>query len=96
VPTGSEGKRRPDDAPDKAAKIARVTTGVERKGQENVPALSPAQQLGKLGGAARAKKLTAAQRTAIAKKAAAKRWSDRDAKCSGPGRQASHDLSAAQ
>jgi hypothetical protein len=37
-------------------------------------ALSPAQQLGSLGGAARAQRLTAKQRSEIAKKAAAKRW----------------------
>jgi cell division septation protein DedD len=37
-------------------------------------ALSPAQQLGSLGGAARARNLTAKQRSEIARKAAAKRW----------------------
>jgi len=37
-------------------------------------ALSPAQQLGSLGGAARARSLTAERRTEIAQKAAAKRW----------------------
>jgi hypothetical protein len=36
--------------------------------------LSPAQQLGSLGGAARARNLTAEQRREIAQKAAAKRW----------------------
>jgi hypothetical protein len=40
----------------------------------NEVALSPAQQLGSLGGAARAQSLTAKQRSEIAKKAAAKRW----------------------
>jgi hypothetical protein len=40
----------------------------------NEAALSPAQQLGSLGGTARAQSLTAEQRTEIAKKAAAKRW----------------------
>lgn len=43
------------------------------------PAKNPAAALGKLGGAkggkARAEKLTAAKRKAIAKKAPAKRWS---------------------
>jgi len=38
------------------------------------PKLSPAQQLGRLGGAARARNLTAEQRREIAQKAAAKRW----------------------
>jgi hypothetical protein len=40
----------------------------------NEIALSPAQQLGSLGGAARARNLTAEQRSEIAQKAAAKRW----------------------
>jgi hypothetical protein len=40
----------------------------------NEVALSPAQQLGSLGGAARARSLTAERRTEIAQKAAAKRW----------------------
>jgi hypothetical protein len=40
----------------------------------NEIALSPAQQLGSLGGAARARNLTAEQRREIAQKAAAKRW----------------------
>jgi len=40
----------------------------------NEIALSPAQQLGSLGGAARARSLTAEQRKEIARKAAAKRW----------------------
>jgi hypothetical protein len=40
----------------------------------NEVALSAAQQLGSLGGAARARSLTPEQRTEIAQKAAAKRW----------------------
>jgi hypothetical protein len=52
----------------------RIATGEESDDREDAPAPSPAQQLGKLGGEARARKLTPEQRAAIAKKAAAKRW----------------------
>jgi hypothetical protein len=52
----------------------RIATGEEPDDQEDAPAPTPGQQLGKLGGAARAKKLTPEQRVEIAKKAAEKRW----------------------
>jgi hypothetical protein len=52
----------------------RIATGEEQDDRHDMPALSPAQQLGKLGGAARAKALTAEQRKEIARKGAAKRW----------------------
>jgi hypothetical protein len=58
-----------------AVKVMRIATGEEPDDREGAPAPSPAQQLGKLGGAARAKALSAKQRKEIARKAAAKRWS---------------------
>jgi hypothetical protein len=57
-----------------AVRVMRIATGEEPDDREDVPAPSPAAQLGKLGGAARAKALTAEQRKEIAKKAAATRW----------------------
>jgi hypothetical protein len=57
-----------------AVHVMRIATGEEPDDWEGAPALSPAQQLGKLGGAARARNLTADQRREIARKAAAKRW----------------------
>jgi len=57
-----------------AVKVIRIAIGEEPDDREDVPAPSPAQQLGKLGGVARARKLTAEQRTEIARKGAAKRW----------------------
>jgi hypothetical protein len=57
-----------------AVKVMRIATGEEPDDREDTPQPSPAQQLGKLGGAARAKSLTKRRRTEIAKKAAAKRW----------------------
>lgn len=70
----AKNPKRPKD-PNKLGKlIVDLATGeaVEPKPSENKnPA---AVNLGSLGGAARAKKLSKAQRTEIAKKAAAKRW----------------------
>lgn len=57
-----------------AVKIMRIATGEEPDDREDAPPPSPAAQLGKLGGAARARNLTAEQRKEIARKGAAKRW----------------------
>ena len=71
MPEGPEGEKRPAGV---TAKITRITTGEKPDDRRDLPALSPAAQLGKLGGAARARILTAEQRSEIARKAAAKRW----------------------
>jgi hypothetical protein len=57
-----------------AVKVTRITTSEEQEDRKDQSAPSPAQQLGKLGGAARARKLTPEQRAEIARKAAATRW----------------------
>lgn len=49
----------------------RIATG---EVQENLPPLSPAAELGRKGGEARAKAMTPERRAEIARKAAAKRW----------------------
>jgi hypothetical protein len=72
LPKGPRGEKRPADVIGAAVKVMRIATGEET--EELAPPLSPGQQLGKLGGAARAKKLTAEQRAEIARKGAAKRW----------------------
>ncbi|HEV7692082.1 MAG TPA: hypothetical protein VGO52_14695 [Hyphomonadaceae bacterium] len=77
MPKGPKGQRRPADVVSNAIKVARMATGED---EEDMPAKRPAKseaaaELGKLGGAARAKSLTAKKRSEIAKKAAAKRWS---------------------
>ena len=74
MPKGPRGERRPADVIGGAVKVMRIATGEEPDDREEAPALGPAAQLGKLGGAARAKKLTPQQRAEIARKAAAKRW----------------------
>ncbi|HVY89654.1 MAG TPA: hypothetical protein VG942_12345 [Hyphomonadaceae bacterium] len=76
MPKGPKGQRRPADVISNAIKVARIATGEE---EEAMPAKRPAKSeaaatLGKLGGAARAKSLSAKKRSEIAKKAAAKRW----------------------
>ena len=72
MPKGPRGEKRPADVIGTAVKTMRILTGEET--EELDPPQTPGQQLGKLGGAARAKALTAEQRAEIARKAAAKRW----------------------
>ena len=74
MPKGPRGEKRPANVIGGAAKVMRIATGEEPDDREEAPAPSPAQQLGKLGGAARAKSLTPQRRSEIARKAAAKRW----------------------
>jgi hypothetical protein len=72
VPKGPQGQRRPADVIGNAVHVMRIATGEE---VEDAPsAVSAAAQLGKLGGAARARNLTAEQRKEIARKGAAARW----------------------
>jgi hypothetical protein len=72
MPRGPRGERRPADVIGNAVRVMRIAVGEE---QEDAPGpASAAAQLGRLGGAARAKALTPQQRAEIARKAAAKRW----------------------
>jgi hypothetical protein len=74
MPKGPRGESRPADLIGNAVRVMRIATGEEPDDREDAPPPSPAQQLGKLGGAARARNLTAEQRKEIARKGAAKRW----------------------
>jgi hypothetical protein len=74
MPTGPKGEKRPADVIGGAVKVMRIATGEEPDDREDAPVLTPGQQLGKLGGAARAKSLTPEKRAEIARKGAAKRW----------------------
>jgi hypothetical protein len=74
MPKGPQGQKRPADVVGAAVRVARISVGDEPDDREDAPAPSPAAQLGKLGGAARAKALSPEQRKEIAKKGAAKRW----------------------
>ena len=72
MPKGPRGEKRPADVIGRAVKVMRIATGEEAE-ELDAPA-SAAAQLGKLGGEARARNLTAEQRAEIARKGAAKRW----------------------
>ena len=71
MPKGPRGESRPANVIGAAVKVMRIATGQET---EELPPVSPGAALGKLGGQARARNLTAEQRAEQAKKAAAKRW----------------------
>lgn len=73
MPKGPQGQKRPADAIGLAVLIGKIATGEV----EDTGAAAPSDHHsrgGKKGGAARAAKLTQAERSEIAKKAAAKRW----------------------
>lgn len=72
MPKGPKGEKRPGDVIGAAIKVAKIATGEEDDSTDIVS--SAAAQMGRKGGKARAEKLTKAQRSEIAKKAAAKRW----------------------
>ncbi len=71
MPRGPNGERRPADVVGCAVTIARIATG---EIEEKLGKVSGRKKSGKAGAAARAKALTADQRSAIARKAAAARW----------------------
>ena len=75
MPKGPRGEKRAADVIGGAVKVMRIATGEEE--DDRGPVASAAAQLGKLGGAARAKKLTKEQRAEIARRAAKLRWAAR-------------------
>lgn len=77
MPKGPKGEKRPADAIGAAIKVAKIATGEIEETTEDDGKDKAAVELGRKGGAARAKKLTPEQRKEIARKAAAKRWQDR-------------------
>lgn len=75
MPKGPKGEKRPADAVSRAVQIARIAIGEEADAPAPDGGKDPsAQALGAKGGKARAENLSAAKRSAIAKKAAEKRW----------------------
>jgi hypothetical protein len=75
MPRGPKGETRPADSIGTAIMIGRIATGeigeLTTENGKNAAAVA----LGRMGGKARAKGLTAKRRKEIAKKAAASRWS---------------------
>ena len=72
MPRGPKGEKRPADVIGAAVKVMRIATGEIE--EDMPPAASAAAQLGRLGGAARAKAMTPERRAEIAKEAAKTRW----------------------
>ncbi|HET6609302.1 MAG TPA: hypothetical protein VFG62_21695, partial [Rhodopila sp.] len=62
MPKGPRGEKRPADVIGGAVKVMRIATGEEEDDRQDAPALTPGQQLGRLGGAARARLLTPEKR----------------------------------
>ena len=78
MPRGPKGEKRPADVIGNAVKVMRIAVGEEA--EETPPddgKNKAAQELGKLGGAARAKSMTAEERKDIASRAAKLRWAAR-------------------
>ncbi len=75
MPKGPKGERRPTDVIGNAVHIMRIATGeVEDTKATPDPAKEHMRRGGLKGGKARAEKLSATKRKAIAKKAAKARW----------------------
>ncbi|MEA2934374.1 MAG: hypothetical protein QOD74_1020 [Variibacter sp.] len=75
MPKGPKGERRPADVNARAVVIAKIATGeiehVTTEDGKNAAAVA----LGRMGGRARADKMTPKRRKEVAKRAAAVRWS---------------------
>jgi hypothetical protein len=72
MPRGPQGQKRPADVIGAAIMVAKIATG---EITETVQTKSGRVRSGKAGAKARAAKLTPKRRRAIARKAAAARWS---------------------
>lgn len=74
MPKGPKGEKRPADVIANAVRVARIATGEEPEDMTDDGKDAAAVSLGRRGGKARAKTLTAAQRAEIASAGAAARW----------------------
>jgi hypothetical protein len=74
MPKGPQGQKRPADTVANAIRVAKILTGEIKEDTGDAGKDKAAQALGKKGGAARARKLTPKERSAIARKAAKARW----------------------
>lgn len=78
MPKGPRGEKRPADVIGNAVKVMRIATGEDNDPVEDDGKDPAAKAMGKKGGAARAKSLSAEQRKEIAQIAAAARWKKGD------------------
>lgn len=75
MPRGPKGEKRPADVIGNAVRVMRIATGEVNDTPEAEDGKDPnAKALGRKGGIARAEAMTPEQRSQIARKAAAKRW----------------------
>ena len=74
MPKGPQGQKRPADVNARAVMIAKIATGEIEDVVPDDGKNKAAQELGRMGGKARAAGMSAKKRKEIAKKAAATRW----------------------
>ncbi len=77
MPRAPKGEKRPADVNQRAVMIGRIATGEIDDMTTDDGKNAAAVALGRMGGKARAEKMTAQQRVKIAKRAARKRWAKR-------------------
>ena len=77
MPTGPKGQKRPADVNARAVMIAKIATGEIEDVTTDDGKNAAAVALGRMGGKARAAKLSSSKRKAIARKAATSRWTQR-------------------
>ena len=74
MPKGPKGEERPADVIGAAVKVMQIATGEIEEDTDDDGKNKAAVELGRMGGKARAKALSPEKRSAIAKKAAKRRW----------------------
>jgi hypothetical protein len=76
MPRGPKGEKRPADVIGNAVHVMNIAVGEidDAFAEKNPKAIAKGKLGGEKGGVARAKKLTSAERSKIAKKAAKARW----------------------
>lgn len=74
MPRGPRGEKRPADVIGTAIMVAKIATGEIKEGLTPEQPANPAAELGRKGGAARARNLTPEQRAESARNAARLRW----------------------
>ena len=78
MPNGPQGQKRPADMIGNAVRVMQIATGEAAEEYDDDGKDPAAKALGAKGGKARAAALTSEQRSAIARKAAEKRWRGRN------------------
>lgn len=74
MPRGPKGEKRPADVIGNAVRVMRIAVGEDSDAVPDDGKNKAAQELGRLGGVARAKSMSAKRRKEIAKVASSSRW----------------------